>query len=247
MSDSATKSGIRRILLLTIPHLAAILAVTLCIRLAFWQLDRAEEKTALLMLWKTAAAAPLTGSDADELPRYTRINAVGRLDAERHILLDNQIRNNHTGVHVFSLFEPADSDQIYLVNRGWQPWQRHSGRWPEFDTPDGEIVVTGRINEAPQPGVRLGQADPLDAENWPNLMTYLEIDLIENALNQSVASKIILLDPNHAAHLSGDEWTLISMGPERHRAYAFQWAAMAAALMVIWLALTLKSLARRLK
>lgn len=238
-------SGTRKAALWIIPHLAAILAIALCVRLAFWQLDRAEEKASLLSQWETAAAVSLTDDNDNALPRYTRVSASGRFDPDRHIFLDNQIRNNHTGVHVFSLFEPADSDRLYLVNRGWQPWQRNSGRWPEFDTPATDIVLTGRINEPPRPGVRLGQAEPLDVENWPNLMTYLELDLVENALDRPVAEQIILLDPDHPAHLSGDPWALISMGPERHRGYAFQWASIAIALVVIWSILTLKNLFKR--
>jgi hypothetical protein len=36
-----------------------------------------------------------------------------------------------------------------------------------------------------------------------------------------VQDRVILLDPDHPAHLSGDEWQPVTFGPERHRAYAF--------------------------
>jgi surfeit locus 1 family protein len=227
-----------------LPHLAAVLVLFACAKLSLWQLDRAEEKADLMRQWESAAALDLGSLENVELPLYSEVAGRGRFDPERQILLDNQIRNNHPGVHVFTPFMPEGSTRIILVNRGWQPWQRRSGQWPQFETPTGPILLRGRISEPPRVGVQIGRAEALDPAQWPNLMTYFDIERIRDAMGPTVFGQVILLDPEHAAHLTGDPWRLINMGPEKHRGYAFQWASIGLAVFLIWLILTLRSFRR---
>lgn len=226
-----------------LPHLAAMLVLAACFRLALWQLDRADEKQVLIDQWEHAPAASLLPDQRHE--DYTRVSARGRFDPSRTILLDNQVRNNHPGVHVFTPFQPEASEHIFLVNRGWQPFERRSGQWPQFDTPEALIEIDGRISPPPRVGLQLGQALPLDPQNWPNLMTYFDIERIQEALGPQVSARVILLDPDHPAHLSGDPWRLINMGPERHVGYAFQWGSIGLAVLTLWIILTVRSLRRR--
>jgi surfeit locus 1 family protein len=228
----------------SLPHIAAVLVLIACARLSLWQLDRAEEKAELTRQWESAVALDLSALGETDLPLYSEVAGIGRFDRERQILLDNQVRGNHPGVHVFTPFTPEGSDQIILVNRGWQPWLRRSGQWPEFDTPAEPVMIRGRISEAPRVGLQLGRADALNPQQWPNLMTYFDIERIRDAMGPAVASQVILLDPEHTAHLTGDEWRLINMGPEKHRGYAFQWASIGLAVFLIWLILTLRSFRR---
>ncbi|AKS41894.1 SURF1 family protein [Wenzhouxiangella marina] len=225
-----------------IPHLAAILMLSLTVRLAFWQLDRAEEKAQLLAEWERAGVSELDGRDPAELPRLSSIRAQGRFDPQRHLLLDNQIRNNFPGVHVFSLFQPDDGAPPFLVNRGWQPWQRNAGSFPEFQTPLDRVTIEGRVAPPPRVGFRLGEARVLDPEDWPALVTYLDLDRVREVFGDELSDRILLLDPSDPAHLSGDPWPRVNMGPEKHRGYAFQWAAISAAILVLWLGLSLRKL-----
>jgi surfeit locus 1 family protein len=231
---------IRRLL----PHLAAVLVLIACARLSLWQLDRAEEKALLIQHWETAAALDLAALQRSQAPLYTELVGPGRFEPDRHILLDNQVRNNHPGVHVFTPFQPDGSDHIILVNRGWQPWIRRSGQWPEFETPTERIEISGRISDPPRVGFQLGEAEALDPDQWPNLMTYFDLERIREVLGENVADRVLLLDPEHPAHLSGDPWRLVNMGPEKHRGYAFQWASIGLAVFLIWLILTARSLRR---
>lgn len=224
-----------------LPHLAAFVVIALCVRLALWQSDRGQFKQDLLDDWADAPAVELDGSP--QMPdRYARVRAQGQFDADRQILLDNQVRNMHSGVHVFTPFTPQGSSRIWLVNRGWQPFDRRSGHPPEYSTSAEPLVITGRTSDPPRVGLQIGSADALDAENWPNLMTYFDLDRIRDALGEEVAPQVILLDPDHPSHLTGDEWRPVTFGPDRHRAYAFQWSAIALAVFLIWLILTVRSL-----
>ncbi len=222
-----------------LPHMVAVLVLLGCGRLAMWQMDRAEEKQALLDQWETAPSASLAENDLDN---YTPVSGTGRFDPTRHVLLDNQVRNNHPGVHVFTPFHPDDSDRIVLVNRGWQPYDRRSGQWPEFETETASIDLSGRISPPPRVGIQIGRAEPLDAEQWPNLMTYFDLEHLQEAFGPELADRVLLLDADHPAHLTGDEWRPVTMGPERHRGYAFQWTSIGIVVFLIWIILTIRAL-----
>ena len=221
-----------------LPHLAAVAAVVLCARLALWQFDRAEEKQALLDQWETAAAADISGEQLPEL--FAPVQARGQFDTRRHVLLDNQTRNNHPGVHVFTPFQPEQSEQIFMVNRGWHPWNRRDGDLPAVSTPDEPITLSGRFSDIPRVGLQLGQASALDGDTWPNLMTYYDTDRIREALGPNVVDGVLLLDPDHDAHLSGDPWPTVNMGPEQHQGYAFQWISIGLAIITLWVVLVIR-------
>lgn len=230
-----------------IPQIAAIIVLSLTVRLAFWQLDRAEEKEQRLARWDQSEPVILGDLPFDRIPDLSIVTAAGRFDPDRHVLLDNQTRNNHPGVHVFSLFTPDNGSPPLLINRGWQPWLRTDDRWPEFETTRESIQVSGRLTGPPRTGLRLGEALPLDPEQWPNLMTYLELDRVREVFGPELADRILLLDPDHDQHLNGDAWPRVNMGPERHRGYAFQWAAISAAVLILWVGLTLRFFLTRKK
>lgn len=220
-----------------LPHLAAVLVILLCARLAVWQFDRAEEKRSLLEAWDQAGAVMLDEAVGQQAV-YTRVHSTGRFDPARHVLLDNQIRGGRPGVHVFTPFQPESMAQTWLVNRGWHPLNSRQAPLPDIDTPSKALEITGRIVNPPRVGRQLGDTRPLDAGNWPNLVTYLDLERVEKALGSELAGRVILLEPGHPAHLTADEWQPVNFGPDRHRAYAWQWMTMAAVVFLIWVALT---------
>lgn len=230
------------LLLRLTPHLAALIVLALCVRLAIWQVERAGEKQLWLDQWQSAPAGAL--ADHHELAHFARASGSGQFDPDRHVLLDNQVRQNHPGVHVFTPFVLEDGSLI-MVNRGWQPWERRGTDFPRFETPDTPLVIEGRISEPPRVGFQLGGALPLDPANWPNLMTYYDTELIGQALDTPLADRVLLLDPDHPAHLSGDPWPTVNMGPERHIGYAVQWASIGTAVALIWIFLTYRNARRR--
>lgn len=220
-----------------LPHVAAVLVIVMCARLAAWQFDRADEKRELLAAWESAPATELD-RDAEDGPAYGRIRATGRFDTRRHVLLDNQIRGGRSGVHVFTPFRPDEAGALWLVNRGWHPLGDRNAPPPQIDTPDGSLELSGRLVEPPRVGRQLGEARALDADQWPNLVTYLDLERVASVFEAPLAGRVVLLDPGHPAHLTGDEWRPVNFGPDRHLAYAWQWITMAVVVFVIWIALT---------
>jgi surfeit locus 1 family protein len=237
-------SSSRHLIIRLLPHAAALLVILMCARLAVWQFDRAEEKRTLLAAWQEAPAVSLDAADDRGDARYARIQARGRFDDTRQILLDNQIRNGQTGVHVFTPFRVQGQSTIWLVNRGWYPLPSRQGPLPEITASPNDIEITGRLVDPPRVGLQLGEARALDRGDWPQLVTYLDLDRVDEVIEQPLAARVILLDPAHASHLTGDDWQPVNFGPDRHLAYAWQWITMAVVVFLIWVFLTWRSLRR---
>ncbi|NBD95687.1 MAG: hypothetical protein GVY11_04330 [Gammaproteobacteria bacterium] len=224
-----------------LPHLAAVAVVFMCARLAVWQFDRADEKRRLLLAWEQAGAVALDEA-ASENARFVEVSARGRFDTDRQVLLDNQVRAGQTGVHVFTPFNQESSDRTWLVNRGWHALASRQGPLPEIEAPGGSLEISGRLTGPPRVGLQLGETRALEPDRWPNLVTYMDLDRVETALGGALADEVILLDPDHPAHLTGDEWQPVNFGPDRHRAYAYQWITMGIVVFLIWVALTWRNL-----
>ena len=236
MSPSPT-----RLLRHVLPHVVAAGCIVACLQLGFWQQQRAEYKQTRLSQWEQAPT--LLQPNAQQMRQaapFSNVELTGRFDPSRHILLDNQTRNNHPGVHVFVPFELSTQGTTVLVNRGWQPYDRHTQQGPDYLTPTEEITLSGRLSPPPKVGLQLGQAAPLDPVNWPNLMTYFDLEKIQTVLGPEIFEQVLLLDPDSQYHFTQDLWPEVNMGPDRHTAYAFQWFSIAAVILLIWLGLSFR-------
>jgi surfeit locus 1 family protein len=113
------------------PSLVTLLLLAVLMSLGFWQLDRAEQKRALLAGYSTDRDStviqlePGLGSYRDF--NYKLASAAGRYDAPRQFLLDNRTHNGRVGYHVLTPFMLRDSGAAVLVNRGWIEIGAYSG------------------------------------------------------------------------------------------------------------------------
>lgn len=223
-----------------IPHLAAMLVIGGCIWLTVWQLDRAEEKRRILSQWHDRTPVALADLSAPfDLPQP--VTGVGNWRAERQILLDNQVRDRRTGVFVLTPWESADG-RLFLVNRGWAPWPNRSDPLPDPPVGGGSGAVDGVLNRGPDVGARLGEARIPERPDWPLLVTYFDPEKLRRVFGNRLQSAVVQLDPGHPAHLTGDDWRVVTFGPDRHRGYALTWATIALVVAGIWMTLTIRTL-----
>lgn len=217
-----------------LPIVAAIALIALFLRLGFWQLGRAEEKAAMFADFdQRAGSAPVLVSDGDALsdvPRYQAVRLEGRFDAAHTLYRDNQTRDGRPGVHVMTPFVLAEG--AVLVNRGWVAMPSRS-ELPAIETPEGPLTLSGAVAPPPRVGLRLGSAELPDGP-WPKLVTYLDVEQVAAASGQNLAPQVLLLSPASPGGYVR-EWRPRVMTPERHRGYAVQWFALAAAVAVVWL------------
>lgn len=215
--------------------LLTVALLSLLLGLGRWQLQRAEEKEAMLAGVAAVLAQreplPLARESAESGLAYAWSEGRGHFVDGPALLLDNQRRGDAVGVEVFRVFQP-DGGRALLVDLGWLPLdaQRHL---PRSDAPASPLVVRGLLLPPPSPGLALGPAyDSSERQRW--LMTRVDIAALSGALNQSLAPRVLRLDPalpiGHARDLDILPNTL---PPEKHRAYALQWFSLAAALLVL--------------
>lgn len=213
--------------------LIALAAVFL--RLGLWQLDRKAEKSALFERFENAPSLDLQTALEREQD-LALVEGYGRYDPSRHILLDNKISEGRAGVHVLTPFRLHDGSWV-LVNRGWLPLPPDRRSLPEVPTDSSARTISGRLVSPVAGGPRLGEADSLVTDRWPQLVTYLDLADVGTALGLSLHPWIVQIDVDDATGFGDRRWKAAVMAPPVHGAYAVQWLALSAATLIIWITL----------
>ena len=212
--------------------LVLFLLAILFVNLGFWQSERAAEKSQIEQQHQTMGVMPFQQALAGG-HRFARIDVSGHYDTQRHILLDNQIWRGRGGVHVFTPFYTHDGTTI-LVNRGWLPLAADRQTMPEIPTPQHENILRGILNTLPVPGRILGSTDRMQRDTWPQLVTYLNHEVITVSLDTKLENWVIQLSKTEQGGFEDRDWKPVFLSSSRHRAYAFQWYALTTACLVLW-------------
>lgn len=229
-----------------LPLVIFIVVFSLLLRLGFWQLNRAAEKEQLLsnqaqrMLSKPVYLPELLKAQ-DEI-KYRSVVLKGNYDATHQLLVDNQIVNGKLGAFVMTPFILADKSGAVLVNRGWIAMDKARLKVPDISLTANqyEISLIGRVNNFPAVGMVLKGADDL-SEGWPSQVQVINLDKLATRFNYSFYSFQVQLQADQANGYLRD-WTINTrMPPEKHRAYAFQWFALAATLFFLTLWISCKT------
>jgi surfeit locus 1 family protein len=217
----------------------ALLGILSVSHLGVWQLNRAAEKRAILAQISAGESAtrPLGPADTD-LPRYQTVSATGHYDGSHQVLLDSMPSlRGMPGFRVLTPFEMEGGGWV-LVDRGWLPMGPSRAALPAIDVATNERTIVGRLDDVPRPGLRLGSTP--NGEDWPRVMNFPQHADLERALGRRLAQRIVRLDP---AQSDGFERTFAvrsDFGPNRHIAYAVQWFALAATMLVVYVLVNLK-------
>jgi cytochrome oxidase assembly protein ShyY1 len=237
--DAHGTSGVKRWMLL----LLALACIAGFVRLGFWQLHRAQFKDALIarshLVLDARHAVPLAiGADAQ--PAATGATDYAWSAGNGHflplpaVLLDNQSRDGRPGVRVYRVFQPDAARHALLVELGWRPLPPDRMLAPEPSLP-GSWRVQGLLAPPPAAGLNLGGDAIQRQPDGTLLLTRLEPDRVAVALGapNGIADRVLRLDPAMSLGYARDLDVLSgAMPPERHRGYAVQWFAMAAALLI---------------
>lgn len=218
-------------LLFTLLMLALLCAF---VWLAFWQLERAEEKDSILKAIEHAQLLPLSMVDRNS-PQYSKVSGRGQYDVKHSFLLDNQVENGVVGVHLITPMQLPAGDWL-LVNRGWLPMPLDRSKLPAFTTAEHTVEISGALNLPPKTGVRLGGDPAIDsAQPWPRLTTYLELDPVAKQLGYPLLPQIIQLDAKSTSGYGERTRRPLNFGPEKHRGYAITWFAFALVTVILFI------------
>jgi surfeit locus 1 family protein len=244
---SKTKTG--PVWKLPVLLLLAVLMVLVMLRLAVWQLDRAEQKRQILSdLQARSDAAELNTeslSAATQTPefeteyRYRQVHIDGQFLADQTLFVDRQVMQTQVGYLVVTPFRLANTSDVILVARGWVSAGDDRQVLPEVATPTDLVELQGRLNALTPP-------PPLWDERYQvaqqSVWQFLPRAKLEAHLGHELLPLMIELAPStpHPIGLKiqwpaiDDQWVA------KHSAYAFQWFAMAGSFTLACLVLVFR-------
>ena len=217
--------------------LAAAAGIAVTLALAHWQLGRAHEKEALAArLGARAKDAPVTLTAAAvkvEDLEWRRVSARGRFEPRYGVLIDNRVLHGVAGFHVVMPLELAGNggagSRYVLVNRGWVAGNADRSRLPDVRTPTGTVEIAGLAITPSRRFLELSER-VTEGRVWQNLTLERYTKAMPIAIQPVVIQQDSALDDGLAR-----EWDPPNLGVDRHYGYAFQWLALSATVLVIYL------------
>jgi surfeit locus 1 family protein len=213
--------------------LAAAAGIAAALALGHWQLGRAHEKEAMAVRLKSLGQEPVIALPVEAVKAEDvlgrRVTARGRFEPRYAVFLDNRVRNGVPGYHVIMPLAIGGGRRYVLVNRGWVAGTRERSRLPSVRTPAGVVEVTGL---AVAPSRRFFELSTRVAEGpvWQNLTLERYRQAVPIALQPVLIQQQSPLDDGLIR-----EWSPPDLGINTHYAYAFQWFALAFAILVFYL------------
>ena len=215
--------------------LLTLALIAMLLSLGRWQLHRAAEKRVLYDAF--AAGSDITREIDLKTPkvmRYQHIEAFGRYDATRQVLIDNMMNAERAGYFVITPFALEGGGWV-LVNRGWVPLGGSRAERPAIPVDGGIRRIRGRADNLPSPGIRMGNREALRPP-YPVVADFPRHAEVAQLLNESLwtpATELVLLDAKEPDGYVRN-WAPPGFPPLRHVGYAVQWFGLALTLAVIY-------------
>jgi surfeit locus 1 family protein len=209
-----------------------LMAAGLTARLGLWQLDRAGQKLALQAAIQAQADEPPLGNAALGAPEqlHRRVTLRGRWLSEHTVFLDNRPMEGRVGFFVVTPLQLEGRSESVLVQRGWLPRDAaNRSRLPPLPAAVGEVEVSGRLAASPSRLFELGgEGDGAIRQN-----------LDPAAFAVSTGLRLLPLTVVQTAPASAEDtllrlWPAPDVGLHKHYGYAFQWFALCALILGLY-------------
>lgn len=218
---------------------ATLIALAILLRLGFWQLERADEKRAILA--KQEQVRDMPPADLNRLDSYKalkdqpyrKVRATGRFDAQRQILIDNKIHQGRVGFEVVTPLLLQGSQRVVLVNRGWRPMGPTREDLPATPTPEQTVTVEGMLKVNLKDVISISDTNRVN-QGWPAIVQWVDIEGLRASTGMNLLPFMIFQAPQDA-HGFVRDWRIVNATPARHVSYAVQWFVIAAALLIVYL------------
>lgn len=213
---------------------AAAVGMAVTGALGLWQWHRGQQREALQAAMQARQAlAPLeqgvllsAAASPDLLHRPIVLR--GQWIARHTVYLDNRQMQGRPGFYVVTPLRLAGSDAVVLVQRGWVPRNfEDRTRLPPVATPEGEVVVAGRIAPAPAKLYEFDGAGQGPIRQNLDLAAFrmeTDLPLVQGSVQQTGAPSDGLLR----------DWPAPASGADKNFGYAFQWWAMCAVIFILF-------------
>jgi surfeit locus 1 family protein len=210
---------------------AAAVVIAIMLQLGNWQLSRAQEKESRqerldLLSQQLAIALPAAPVKLEDF-QYRRVEARGVYVPAHTIYLDNKIYRGIPGYHIITPLRIGTSSMHVLVNRGWVAADLDRSKLPKVSAPEGPIVVSGVATTAIQKTLELSK------ELVSGQVCY-------RSSTGLLLQPVMILQQDDIGDGLVRQWARPDSGSGKNLGYAFQWFAMALAVLVIYLVLSVK-------
>jgi cytochrome oxidase assembly protein ShyY1 len=206
------------------------------VTLAFWQLDRAEEKRQIIANEQyRRAQLPVTLDQLDEASAasYISVLLTGEYDNETLFLLDNQQYRARFGYEIITPFFDLNSNQTVLISRGWVQGSLDRSELPVLKK------VTGLQSLEAEIYVPLGKpfllAEQIMGQAWPKVIQAIEVDKMAASLSSDVFPYVLRLKEDNPG-VYKRHWQVVNVPVHKHTGYAVQWFLMAIVLVGLYVA-----------
>lgn len=203
-----------------------------------WQVRRAEEKFARQQELDARARQPMLAlpSRPVEAADYVhrRVLVQGEFVPRHTVFVDNRVLRGLAGYDVVTPFRIGGGDLHVLVNRGWVALGPTRARLPQVSTPAGALELEGVVVVPPERVYELSA----DAGGGPVVQHLV--------LARTAARTGLRLQPFIVQQTLGNgdglarAWERPDAGVNTHRAYALQWYALGALILVLFVVLNLR-------
>lgn len=214
-----------------------LLAVSVMVKLGFWQLARAEEKQRMFDDYQQGQLlGPDEGAQLQLLrrqpDRFEPVSVTGRFDKQRIFLVDNEMRQGRPGYHVIGLLQETGLEDPLAVNLGWVAAPSSRQQLPEVVLPEQRVTLAGLIRY-PEANVFINQVVEQQSALWPRRVQQFIPSQITELTGIELAPYVVLLSEHEPFGFQRD-WQPRVMRPEKHHAYALQWFTLAVAALIIF-------------
>ena len=219
--------------------LATLLGMALTARLGFWQLDRAAQKQALQTAIEQRGELPaLTGLELSsesllaQVQVHRKVLLRGQWLDDKTVFLDNRPMHGRVGFFVLTPFQVDGRREAILVQRGWVPRDGlDRSRLPELPRSTGVVEVEGRLAASASrlyefSSVSSGRIrQNIDAAEYSKEIkqVLLPLTLVQSRPDNAQSTDGLLRD-----------WVAPAAGLHKNYGYAFQWFALCALILGLY-------------
>jgi len=203
--------------------------------LGFWQLSRAQEKQERLTKLASSNDIEINNAifvDQNAIDNFERLKLTVQLAEFKNILIENKIQNGELGYHVLNIVKDTQSGRYFLANRGWIAGTASRQEIPSTQPPKSEWPLEGRIYPINQQV--FSQDAVLEsysrAVRLPVLDAYT-LTLIEQKFDLTLEPYSLRLNDKNE-DVFDVNWVWVSMAPEKHLGYAFQWFGLSLTFLI---------------
>ncbi len=194
-----------------------VLSIT-CVKLAFWQIDRGDEKDSIYKNYVNSLnkEAAFITQLADSYEDFTPIKIKGLFIKDKQYLLDNQVYNKKAGYDVLTPL--VVSDEVVLINRGWV-FNNDRTKIPDISIESMSTEVRGYVYTYKNAFVL--EADTFNTA-WPKTIQSINHNQFKAHFDKKLKPYVIIMsDKQNESYIIREKYK--TNEKLKHYMYAGQW------------------------